>query len=344
MGKEILYLRGEYCPNLESLKELMRRYCGEEDLRDEILTYYSDDVLQRWLDEKGTNLVLNSPSHLSDIECFKSLYQTIVGEPCDVNLECDFFKYAELVRVEIDGKPYPIQSDGSIRIASGKQLSYVFKPKKLGNEKFVFVIIRKDNEVSNQHTKKVSFHPESLYQEFSVSFQLKASNVKESQKVELAIRQDGEDSVLCTILFGSNEYIKLPHRFNPQCYLLLYHLKNQPYYMSEVIRKDREQLKRIFGREYEINLNKITNGLWESIDFSPSEVVQMKEDYLGKNYSLQFQYPTDKLMEDFLESYSGQFDRCIFVRTRQQKNYPSQTMAKAEYVTCFSIRENYIKK
>lgn len=344
MRKEILFLRGEYCPNLESLKELMRRYSGEEDLRDEILTYYSDEVLQRWLDENGANMVLKISSNLSDIECFKSLYQTIVGAPCSFNLECDFFKYAELARVEIDGKSYPIQSDGSIRIASGKQLSFVFKPKKMGNEKFVFVIKREDNEVTDQHTKKVSFHPESLYQEFSVSFQLKASDIKENQKVELAIRQDGKDSALCTIIFGSSEYIKLPHRFNPQCYLSLYHLKNQPYYMSEVIRKDRKQLRRIFGHEYEINLNKITNGLWDSSEFSPSEVVLMKEDYLGKNYSLQFQYPTDKLIKDFLDSFSGQFDKCIFVRTRSLNSYPSQKMAKAEYVTCFSIHEKYIKR
>ena len=344
MGKEILYLCGEYCPNLESLKELMRRYSGEEDFRDEILTYFFDDVLQRWLDEKGANLVLKSPSNLSDIECFKSLYKAIVGEPCGSNLECDFFKYAELVRVEIDGNPYPIQSDGSIRIASGKSLSYIFKPKRLGNEKFVFVIKREDNEVTDRHTKKVPFHPESLFQEFSVSFQLKASDTKENKKVELAIRQDGKDSALCTVFFGYSECKKLPHRYNPQCYLLLYHLKNHPYYMTEVIKKDRKQLMRIFGIEYERYLKKIINGVWESTPLYSSEVKLMKEDFLGKNYSLQFQYPTDEFLKDYLDNSSESYNRCEFVRTLSHNAFPSQKMSKAECVTCFSIHENYIKR
>lgn len=337
MRKEVLYLHGEYCPNVESLKDMINWYYGEDDFREELLTYNSDGVLQRWLDERNAGVELKGMYNLSDLECFKSLYQSIVGKPCDFHLECDFFKYAELVRVEIDRNSFPIQSGGSIFTADGKQVAFVFKPKKLGNERFVFVLMAEDDGMMQE----VTFHPENINQEFSITFQLK--DTKKNREVRLAVRQDGKDSVLCTIQFGN---VKLRHRFNDHCYLLLYRLKNHPsVFMTEVIKKDRQQLKRIFGEEFEISSNLLTNGIyWDSSDFGQYDVVRILEDFIWKNYSYQFQFPSNTEIEDFLVSGMEQYRGCAFVRSRTFGDYLSNTRANAGSVTCFSIEEKNIRE
>ena len=342
MAKEILYINGMYCAGLESLKKRMRQECRDESFREELLTFYYDEVLQRWLMDYGCHIDLENISNHSDIECFKSLYQAIVGEPCWANLDCDFFKYAELVRAEIDGKSYPMQFDGPLWADEGEQISFVFKPKRLGNESFVAVLKSENGEI----TQLLPFHPESLRQEFNVSFSL--NDISQNGKFELVVRRNCIDSVLCTLHLG---YTKLSYKDNEQCYLKLYHLKDQKYFMTEVIKKDREQLNRIFGEKVyneaiKSSYYSYSYRFWESDGFTKNDVEDvLRSKCLKDGYSPHFQYPSDSQIEDFLSCYE-QYRGCTFVRNKGNGNFPTgngNDTKKPEKVVCFSIREDDVE-
>lgn len=335
MGKEVLFLCGEYCPNMNSLKEMVRSRCREEEFRGELLTFYYDKVLQRWLEEREFHIDYDGLSNNSDIEWFKSFYHAVVGEPCKVNLECDFFKYVELERAEVDEKTYPMRFGSSIWADGGKQISFVFKPKKLGNESFELVIKSENNEIM----QLLPFHPESIYQEFSVSFPLEG--ISKNEMLELFVRKNCVDTPLCAIYLGC--IIKLRHRNNPLCYLELYKLKCHKCYMTEVINKDAGQLNRIFGDDYIKKLEELYKGLpWDMWGFNSSEVVMMLEDYIHRCYLKQFQYPEDEEILDFLDVFP-KYVTYTFTRSRAKGDYSLQDSKDTKAVTCFSIAEEDLR-
>lgn len=227
MSKEILFLCGSYCPSLESLKASLVQQCYDESFREELLTYYTDGILARWLKERGIDFVLEPVETHSDIALFKSIYQSVLGTPCLADLSCDFFRYAELVSFQAGEISRPIKIGDSQQIGMrGNCLSFVFRQKKAGNEEFRLSLI-KDKKIIE--TKKLHIDLGSGEQDKVVTFQVNSM----TGKVDLV---EGGNNVVCSLTLLM-EYIELtcdsPYRYKTIC-LKLYSI-NSDFYLTEVI-------------------------------------------------------------------------------------------------------------
>lgn len=294
MQKELLFLCGSYCPNLESLKTLLVQQCYDESFREELLTYYADGVLARWLKERGVDFVLELAEIHSDIALFKSIYQSVLGTPCLADLSCDFFKYAELVSFQAGEISRPIKIGDSEQIAMrGDCLSFVFRQKKAGNEEFRLSLI-KDKKIIE--TKKLHIDSGSGEQDKVVTFQVDSM----AGKVDLV---EGSNNVLCslTLLKG---YVELtcdsPYRYKTIC-LKLYSI-NSDFYLTEVI-TEVSQVSRILDID---KMETISYGIgYEGCRYILDELNK-------RDYGWEFKFPTVEQLKIALDlptfsKYKGKY-------------------------------------
>jgi len=295
MSKEILFLCGSYCPNLESLKTSLVQQCYDESFREELLTYYADGVLARWLKERGIDFSLETSKIHSDIALFKSIYQSILGTPCLANLSCDFFKYAELVSFQAGEISRPIKIGDSQQIRmNGNRLSFVFKQKKAGKEVFK-LSLKKDNEFIE--SQEMLLDMESHEQEKTITFQVGSM----TGKVDLI---DGDNNLLCSLTL-LNEYLELTcgsQRVKNKTLCLKLYFISSDFYMTEVITDD-SQVSRIIDAESKVTIP-------DGIGFEGSPYVLEKLNDTYKDWI--FSFPTDVQLEKALDlpafsKYKGKY-------------------------------------
>ena len=239
MNKEILFLCGSYCPSLESLKTSLVQQSYDESFREELLTYFADGVLARWLKERGIDFALESAESHSDIALFKAIYQSVLGAPCLADLSCDFFKYVELVSFQAGEISHPIKIGDSQQIRmNGDRLSFVFKQKKAGNEVFK-LSLKKDNEIIETQELLLDMGGNEL--DKTITFQLEPT----MRKVELV---EGGNNMVCSLTKLEND-LEITY-YSSYWYktfrLKLYHI-NSKFYLTEVITDDSD-VYNILGR------------------------------------------------------------------------------------------------
>lgn len=273
MNKEILFLCGSYCPSLESLKTSLVQQCYDESFREELLIYFADGVLARWLKERGIDFAMEPTESHSDIALFKSIYQSVLGTPCLANLSYDFFKYAELVSFQTGEISRPIKFSDSQEIRMcGERLSFVFKQKKAGNEVFR-LSLKKDKKVIE--TKEMHIDSGSSEQDKVVTFQVDSM----TGKVDLV---EGSNNVVCSLTL-LKEYLELtcdsPYRNKIIC-LKLYPITSD-FYMTEVITDD-SQVSRIIDADWGVTTTR------DGIGFEGARYIkdQLNNTYQDWNFEL----------------------------------------------------------
>lgn len=281
MNKEILFLCGSYCPSLESLKTSLVQQCYDESFREELLTYFADGVLARWLKERGIDFALEPAEIHSDIALFKSIYQSVLGTPCLADLSCDFFKYAELVSFQAGEISRPIKIGDSQQIRmNGDRLSFVFKQKKAGKE-VIKLSLKKENGFIE--TQEMLLDMESHEQEKNITFQVGSM----TGKVDLV---EGENNVVCSLTL-LKEYLELtcPYRNKTVC-LKLYSVSSD-FYMTEVITDDSDA-SRIIDADWGVVTTR------DGIGFQGSRDIK---DELNKIYQdWNFKFPTEEQLKTAL--------------------------------------------
>ena len=294
MDKEILFLCGSYCPDLESLKTLFVQQCYDESFREELLTFYADGVLARWLKERNVDFAMEPIEIHSDIALFKSIYQSVLGTPCIADLSCDLFKYAELVSFQAGEISRPIKIGDSQQIEmKGNRLSFVFRQKKAGNEVFQ-LSLKKDNKIIE--TQELLLDTESNGQDRTISFQLEPK----TRKVELV---EGGNNVICSLTKLEND-LEITY-YSSYWYktfrLKLYHI-NSKFYLTEVI-TDESEVYNITGYN---NFECLQNGI--GFEGSQQILELLNEKYPG----WKFKFPTVEQLKTALNmlpfsNYKGKY-------------------------------------
>ena len=286
MNKEILFLCGSYCPSLESFKTSLVQQCYDESFREELLTYFADGVLARWLKERGFDFALEPAETHSDIALFKSIYQSVLGDPCFADLSCDFFKYAELVGFQAGEISRPIKFRDSQQIRMrGRRLSFVFKQKKTGNEVFR-LSLKKDKKVIE--TKEMHIDSGTSEQDKVITFQVDSM----TGKVDLV---EGSNNVVCSLTL-LKEYLELtcdsPRRKNKTICLKLYSITSD-FYMTEIITDD-SQVSSIIDPDLKLKLT-----TRDGIGFEGARCIKDELNNIYQDWN--FEFPTVKQLMTALD-------------------------------------------
>ena len=245
-----LYLNGRLCPDLDTLKSLFKNKKDDEGFKEEILANNADGYLKKWLKEQGSQVDLPKPEEgLDDVECFKAIYEAVVGDVDQTVFASDISSYAELEGVALnDGDFVELTNQNVSFDVFGEKLTFRFKY--VGSGKNTFKLSLRNGSETIE-TKEVVF---GLDKEQEVSFKV--------TKFGLYDLYEGESNLLCEVSNGEKRVI---YSSDNQHHLNLYafYEEGQLKYMTEIITKEDVEI----SKEYLEKIEYVERYYFEVVEF-----------------------------------------------------------------------------
>ena len=334
MAHATLFINDTYVPDLESLRSLVKTNQKDKSFRMELLTLFSDKIIEKWFEERKIPFVVCDYDSHSTLDCFKALYLAIVGEPCSSDLTSKINEYVELDRVSFGGNHYPVSSQN------------VYIPNTDNDSKLLFVFRQQgSNEVFHLSLKK---NGESLckkdlsldqligtHTECSVEFEIKKSWMGE--ELELV---ENDTNVLCQITFEPQVRLEI-HSNVVNGSLLLYKIPDTDYWMTEIIKPGHPQLDRIV-LPHDIG----------TFTFSTLDVDNIRK-ALDRNYFVGFECPKEAVVEKaretmHLDSAFKNYSLLLVYSYPDEKRYSARVVGKYasdnDYATVFVVSDTQVMR
>lgn len=200
--KQIIHLNNTFISSIDELKEEMQNNYLKQHFRRDVLSFFKDGVLGKWLEEDKVGLTIpfeeDKVLKSSDNELYDIIHVAIVGNHVKEQIKSDFFEY-----FTIDCCEYKQEKTKPFKTASYvKDKGYYTIPPKCVSICFSFKIINIDNNVFN----------------LSLGEQLKTIDLKEHKRGEI-VRLEFEAELLnqkkdLSLIEGSNIICELHQKSN----------------------------------------------------------------------------------------------------------------------------------
>lgn len=220
-GKTILYIGNTYCSNINELRSIFEsnnksNYVGKEGkpLRKELLAYFKDDLLSKWLEEHGYGKTAEqlqtwkSSDDISDSELFKAIYKVILGKECTADLDSAFSSIVELVYCEVDGAIITMQDNKIVLPENANEIKFVYKALEEFDSKVCFEL--KKLKPKPKHwtvDNKMEFC--SKGSEFSISFSFHSMGKNREGSYVWCFISDHKERLYEMIIYGNQRQITL---------------------------------------------------------------------------------------------------------------------------------------
>lgn len=238
MAHATLFINDTYVPDLESLRSLVKINQKDKSFRTELLTLFSDKIIEKWFEERKIPFAVCDYDSHSTLDCFKALYLAIVGEPCSSDLTSKINEYVELDRVSFGGNSYRVSSQNVYILNTDADTKLLFVFRQQGSNEVFHLSLRQNGKFLCK--KDLSLDQLiGTHSECSVEFEIKKSWMGE--ELELV---ENDTNVLCHITFEPQGRMKI-HSNVVNSSLLLYRIPNTEYWMTEIIKPGHPQLDRI---------------------------------------------------------------------------------------------------
>lgn len=147
--KQIIHLNNTFISSIDELKEEMQNNYLKQHFRRDVLSFFKDGVLGKWLEEDKVELTIpfeeDKVLKSSDNETYDVIHAAIVGNHVKEQIKSDFFEY-----FTIDCCEYKQEKTKPFKTASYvKDKGYYTIPPKCTSICFSFKIINIDNNVFN---------------------------------------------------------------------------------------------------------------------------------------------------------------------------------------------------
>lgn len=147
--RQIIHLNNTFISSIDELKEEMQNNYLKQHFRRDVLSFFKDGVLGKWLEEDKVELTIpfeeDKVLKSSDNETYDVIHAAIVGNHVKEQIKSDFFEY-----FTIDCCEYKQEKTKPFKTASYvKDKGYYTIPPKCVSICFSFKIINIDNNVFN---------------------------------------------------------------------------------------------------------------------------------------------------------------------------------------------------
>lgn len=145
--KQIIHLNNTFISSIDELKEEMQNNYLKQHFRRDVLSFFKDGVLGKWLEEDKVGLTIpfeeDKVLKSSDNETYDVIHAAIVGNHVKEQIKSDFFEY-----FTIDCCEYKQEKTKPFKTASYvKTKGYYAIPPKCTSISFSFKVINIDNNV-----------------------------------------------------------------------------------------------------------------------------------------------------------------------------------------------------
>lgn len=143
--RQIIHLNNTFISSIDELKEEMQNNYLKQNFRRDVLSFFKDGVLSKWLEEDKVELVIplgeDNGLSSSDNETYDVIHAAIVGNHVKDQIKSDFFEYFTIDCCEYKNvKNHPYKTSSYI-----KEKSYYAIPPECMTIRFSFKIIDLDN-------------------------------------------------------------------------------------------------------------------------------------------------------------------------------------------------------